>query len=163
MVVYHRRSGGQSQFSALQDLAPDSERIRVVLEHIRGNLGAALTVEHLADVACVSPRQFLRSFKAETGETPAKAVERIRAEAARARTSRRAPTVSTASRDGQALPTANGCGGPSCVSTASRRRRCGAWPGKDKKRALFLSLMTPARKARHPAGTACKTKMGIEL
>ena len=55
MVVYHRRSGGQSQFSALQDLAPDSERMRAVLEHIRGNLGAALTVEHLAEVACVSP------------------------------------------------------------------------------------------------------------
>ena len=85
MVVYHRRSGGQSQFSALQDLAPDSERMRAVLEHIRANLGAALTVEHLAEVACVSPRQLLRSFKAETGETPAKAVERIRAEAARAR------------------------------------------------------------------------------
>ncbi|MCV6905584.1 MAG: DJ-1/PfpI family protein [Achromobacter xylosoxidans] len=83
MVVYHRRSGGQSQFSALQDLAPDSERMRAVLEHIRGNLGAALTVEQLAEVACVSPRQFLRSFKAETGETPAKAVERIRAETAR--------------------------------------------------------------------------------
>ncbi|MBB1626717.1 GlxA family transcriptional regulator [Achromobacter sp. UMC71] len=83
MVVYHRRSGGQSQFSALQDLAPDSERMRAVLEHIRANLGAALTVEQLAEVACVSPRQFLRSFKAETGETPAKAVERIRAEAAR--------------------------------------------------------------------------------
>lgn len=84
MVVYHRRSGGQSQFSALQDLAPDSERMRTVLEHIRANLGAALTVERLAEVACVSPRQFLRSFKADTGETPAKAVERIRAEAARA-------------------------------------------------------------------------------
>ncbi len=83
MVVYHRRSGGQSQFSALQDLAPDSERMRAVLEHIRANLGAALSVEQLAEVACVSPRQFLRSFKAETGETPAKAVERIRAEAAR--------------------------------------------------------------------------------
>ena len=162
MVVYHRRSGGQSQFSALQDLAPDSERIRVVLEHIRGNLGAALTVEHLADVACVSPRQFLRSFKAETGETPAKAVERIRAEAARAHLEAGADSIDSVARR-QALPTANGCGGPSCVSTASRRRRCGAWPGKDKKRALFLSLMTPARKARHPAGTACKTKMGIEL
>lgn len=83
MVVYHRRSGGQSQFSALQDLAPDSERMRAVLEHIRAHLGATLSVEQLAEVACVSPRQFLRSFKAETGETPAKAVERIRAEAAR--------------------------------------------------------------------------------
>ena len=98
MVVYHRRSGGQSQFSALQDLAPDSERIRVVLEHIRGNLGAALTVEHLADVACVSPRQFLRSFKAETGETPAKAVERIRAEAARAHLEAGADSIDSVAR-----------------------------------------------------------------
>lgn len=98
MVVYHRRSGGQSQFSALQDLAPDSERIRAVLEHIRGNLGAALTVEHLADVACVSPRQFLRSFKAETGETPAKAVERIRAEAARAHLEAGADSIDSVAR-----------------------------------------------------------------
>lgn len=98
MVVYHRRSGGQSQFSVLQDLAPDSERIRAVLEHIRGNLRATLTVEHLAGVACVSPRQFLRSFKAETGETPAKAVERIRAEAARAHLEAGADSIDSVAR-----------------------------------------------------------------
>lgn len=98
MVVYHRRSGGQSQFSVLQDLAPDSERIRAVLEHIRGNLRATLTVEHLAEVACVSPRQFLRSFKAETGETPAKAVERIRAEAARAHLEAGADSIDSVAR-----------------------------------------------------------------
>lgn len=84
MVVYHRRTGGQSQFSALQDLAAQNDRMRKVLAHIREHLHTELNVDVLADVACLSPRQFLRSFKAETGETPAKAVERIRAEAARA-------------------------------------------------------------------------------
>jgi transcriptional regulator GlxA family with amidase domain len=84
MVVYHRRTGGQSQFSAVQDLAPQSERMRAVLAHIGENLTADLDIERLAGVACVSPRQFMRAFKAETGQTPAKAVERIRAEVARA-------------------------------------------------------------------------------
>ncbi|MFM9924573.1 GlxA family transcriptional regulator [Variovorax sp. H27-G14] len=84
MVVYHRRTGGQSQFSALQDLAPQSERMRAVLAYIGEHLTADLGIERLADVACVSPRQFMRAFKAETGQTPAKAVERIRAEVARA-------------------------------------------------------------------------------
>lgn len=84
MVVYHRRTGGQSQFSALQDLAPPSDRMRAVLAHIGEHLTADLSIERLADVACVSPRQFMRAFKSETGQTPAKAVERIRAEAARA-------------------------------------------------------------------------------
>lgn len=83
MVVYHRRTGGQSQFSALQDLAPQSERMRAVLAHIGENLTADLDIDRLAEVACVSPRQFMRTFKAETGQTPAKAVERIRAEVAR--------------------------------------------------------------------------------
>jgi transcriptional regulator GlxA family with amidase domain len=84
MVVYHRRTGGQSQFSALQDLAPQSERMRAVLAYIGEHLTADLSIERLAGVACVSPRQFMRAFKTETGQTPAKAVERVRAEAARA-------------------------------------------------------------------------------
>ena len=85
MVVYHRRAGGQSQFSSLLAMSPGSERMRAVLAHIREHLTAALTVDDLAAVACLSPRQFARAFRAETGQTPAKAVERIRAEAARLR------------------------------------------------------------------------------
>jgi len=83
LVVYYRRPGGQSQFSALADMEPQSERIRNVLAHIRHHLTDALTVETLASVACLSPRQFGRIFRAETGCTPAKAVERIRTEVAR--------------------------------------------------------------------------------
>jgi transcriptional regulator GlxA family with amidase domain len=45
----------------------------------------ALTVQHLADVACVSVRQFNRIFLNATGTTPAKAIERLRLDAARAR------------------------------------------------------------------------------
>lgn len=85
LVVYHRRPGGQSQFSALLDLDPASDRFRTVLAYAREHLGERLTTERLAEVACLSPRQFARAFAAETGETPAKAVERLRAEAARGR------------------------------------------------------------------------------
>src|ERR1041385_6133624 len=42
-----------------------------------------MTVERLADRAAMSPRHFARAFTAETGTTPAKAVERFRLEAAR--------------------------------------------------------------------------------
>jgi transcriptional regulator GlxA family with amidase domain len=51
--------------------------------HIRRNLRNPLSIEELAAVANLSPRQFSRAFLAETGQTPAKAVERLRLEAAR--------------------------------------------------------------------------------
>jgi transcriptional regulator GlxA family with amidase domain len=85
LVVYHRRPGGQSQFSTMLDLDPESDRIRAALAFAREHLHEKLPVERLAEIACLSPRQFGRAFLAETGETPAKAVERLRAEAARLR------------------------------------------------------------------------------
>ncbi|OWT80417.1 MULTISPECIES: GlxA family transcriptional regulator [unclassified Achromobacter] len=88
LVVYYRRPGGQSQFSAMADLEPESDRIRTVLAYMRDHLGETLSTEKLAAVACLSPRQFGRAFLAETGETPAKAVERLRVEVARPRVER---------------------------------------------------------------------------
>ncbi|HEU0229551.1 MAG TPA: GlxA family transcriptional regulator [Burkholderiaceae bacterium] len=85
LVVYYRRPGGQSQFSTLQALDPPSDRLRQALAYAREHLHEALPVERLAEVACLSPRQFTRTFVAETGVTPAKAIERLRAEAARSR------------------------------------------------------------------------------
>lgn len=84
MVVYHRRSGGQSQFSTLLDLEPKSDRMQGVLTYARRNLTNRLSVEELAEVAHLSPRQFSRAFQAETGHSPAKAIENLRLEAARA-------------------------------------------------------------------------------
>jgi len=82
-VVYHRRAGGQSQFSTLLELEPKSDRIQSALTYARRNLDTPLTVVQLAEAAHLSPRQFGRAFRAETGQTPAKAIENLRLEAAR--------------------------------------------------------------------------------
>jgi transcriptional regulator GlxA family with amidase domain len=50
-----------------------------------GAIGRFSRGEQLAEVACLSPRQFRRVFRAHTGETPAGAVERLRVEAAKPR------------------------------------------------------------------------------
>jgi len=84
LVVYYRRPGGQSQFSGLLELAPEGGRFSNLLEYIRSHLHETQSVEQLARRAAMSPRHFARAFRAETGITPAKAVERLRAEAARA-------------------------------------------------------------------------------
>jgi transcriptional regulator GlxA family with amidase domain len=83
LVVYHRRAGGQSQFSALLELEPKSDRIQSALAYARRNLDKPLTVGQLAAAAHLSPRQFSRAFRAETGQSPAKAIENLRVEAAR--------------------------------------------------------------------------------
>jgi transcriptional regulator GlxA family with amidase domain len=83
LVVYHRRSGGQSQFSTLLELEPKSDRIQRAMDYANRNLQRELSVETLAGAAGLSPRQFSRAFKVETGRSPAKAVENLRVEAAR--------------------------------------------------------------------------------
>jgi transcriptional regulator GlxA family with amidase domain len=83
MVIHYRRTGGQSQFSALSQLEPKSDRIQTALAFARQNLHTTLTVEKLAEAASLSPRQFTRAFAAEIGESPAKAIEKLRLEAAR--------------------------------------------------------------------------------
>jgi transcriptional regulator GlxA family with amidase domain len=83
LVVYHRRAGGQSQHSALLELEPKSDRIQSALDYAKRHLHTPLSVEDLADAAHLSPRQFSRTFRAETGQSPAKAVEHLRVEAAR--------------------------------------------------------------------------------
>jgi len=85
MVVHHRRLGGQSQFSAMLDMAPPAGGVRDALHYASEHLAEALTGDHLAEVACLSLRQFNRVFYKTTGTTPAKAIERLRMEVARAR------------------------------------------------------------------------------
>jgi transcriptional regulator GlxA family with amidase domain len=85
LVVYHRRPGGQSQFSALLETDRPGSRFSPLLAWARERLDERLPVERLADCAAMSPRHFARAFAAETGMTPAKAVERLRLEAARER------------------------------------------------------------------------------
>jgi transcriptional regulator GlxA family with amidase domain len=83
LVVYHRRAGGQSQFSTLLDLDAQSDRIQTALAYAKKNLSAPLSVGALAKAAYLSPRQFSRVLREETGRSPAQAIEQLRVESAR--------------------------------------------------------------------------------
>jgi transcriptional regulator GlxA family with amidase domain len=85
LVVYHRRHGGQSQFAASVDLAPKNDRIAAALGYARDHIAGELPVERLAEAAGMSLRQFSRIFRSQTGSTPARVVERLRADLARGR------------------------------------------------------------------------------
>lgn len=85
MVVYYRRPGGQSQFSALADLGGQQTPFAPLLEWIQCHLDQRLTVEVLAERCAMSPRNFSRAFVREIGVSPARAVERLRLEVARER------------------------------------------------------------------------------
>jgi transcriptional regulator GlxA family with amidase domain len=84
LVVERRRPGGQSQFSPLLDAQRPDGRFGALIDHVRLHLADDHGVEDLAARASMSPRHFARSFRAETGSTPAHTVERLRVEAARA-------------------------------------------------------------------------------
>jgi len=99
LVVYHRRIGGQSQFSAMLDMEPETDRVRRALHFAREHLHEPLPVERLAQSAHVGARQFSRLFLRETGETPAKAVERLRTEAAHAHVTGTAQSIETIARN----------------------------------------------------------------
>jgi transcriptional regulator GlxA family with amidase domain len=83
LVMGQRRHACAQQRSGLLDLAPKSDRVQKALTHARAHLRSPLTVEELAQAACLSPRQFGRVFLEETGCSPARAVEKLRLEAAR--------------------------------------------------------------------------------
>jgi len=93
LVVYYRRPGGQSQFSTLLELERADGRFAPLLDFMRSNLRARLSVDELAAQACMSPRNFARAFQGETGTSPARAVMRLRAETARAQIERGGSSV----------------------------------------------------------------------
>lgn len=83
LVVYRRRPGGQSQFSSLLEMEKPGGRFGSLLASARENLAAPLSVEAMAAQVAMSPRNFTRRFVEEVGTTPARAIERLRVEAAR--------------------------------------------------------------------------------
>jgi transcriptional regulator GlxA family with amidase domain len=84
LVVFARRPGGQAQFSAqLRAQVAHTPAIAELQRWLPDHLTDDLTVERLAERANQSPRSFARSFRAETGSTPAAHVEELRVEAAR--------------------------------------------------------------------------------
>jgi transcriptional regulator GlxA family with amidase domain len=83
LVVYYRRPGGQSQFSALLEMERANGRFAALLDYVRSHLQRRHSVADLAEHICMSPRNFSRAFRTETGMSPAKAIEQLRAETAR--------------------------------------------------------------------------------
>ncbi len=84
LVVYLKRPGGQSQFSApLNAQAQDHlGAFDSLHDWMAANLDGDLRVERMAERAGMSPRSFARRYAAETGATPAKVVETMRVEEA---------------------------------------------------------------------------------
>ena len=86
LVLYLRRPGGQSQFSAALSLQlTDRKPLRELEAWVLDNLHKPVTVPLLAQRVAMSPRNFARVFTKEMKTTPAKFVERLRVEAARRR------------------------------------------------------------------------------
>jgi len=86
LVLFLRRPGNQSQFSAtLLAQQPAREPLREIQRLIVEDVAGEHSVEALAARAHMSPRHLARTFRAETGVTPARYVERVRLEAARRR------------------------------------------------------------------------------
>jgi transcriptional regulator GlxA family with amidase domain len=84
LVLFLRRPGGQSQFSAAMASQPaEREPLREVQQWMSDNLDADLSVPALAERAHMSERNFARAFKREVGMTPATYVEALRVERAR--------------------------------------------------------------------------------
>lgn len=83
LVMFIKRSGGQSQFSApLSAQLKDSGKFGDLHAWIASNLRRHLTVECLAEQMRMSPRTFARTYTTRMGVTPGKTVESIRLEAA---------------------------------------------------------------------------------
>jgi transcriptional regulator GlxA family with amidase domain len=84
LVLFVKRPGGQSQFSAqLAAQSAEREPLRELQDWIAGNLDADLSVSALAARAHMSERNFARAFRTELGMTPAAYIEAARVEAAR--------------------------------------------------------------------------------
>jgi transcriptional regulator GlxA family with amidase domain len=83
LVMFLKRPGGQAQFSATLSLQAAEDRFGTLHGWISGNLAKDLSLPVLAQRAGMSERSFSRRYAAATGLTPARAVERLRVEAAR--------------------------------------------------------------------------------
>jgi transcriptional regulator GlxA family with amidase domain len=116
LVVYFRRSGGQSQFSSiLTAQSADSEPIRDLLTWLPNHLAEDLSVPGLAHRTHLSERQFRRVFKREVGTTPVDHVENLRVAAA-------CTLLETTSNPIREIARTCGFGTPETMNRAFRRR-----------------------------------------
>jgi transcriptional regulator GlxA family with amidase domain len=101
MVVFPRRPGGQSQFSAHTSLMEKTDRsdLRELRTWMMAHPEADLSVPALAERMSMSLRTFSRLFQNEFGETPGHFAERVRAEAARCKLEQTTLPIERIARD----------------------------------------------------------------
>jgi transcriptional regulator GlxA family with amidase domain len=101
LVLFVRRPGGQSQYSTLlaQQERIEDVRMRDLPVWVKGHLSRKLDVEDLANAAAMSPRTFIRQFKAQFNTTPARWVQSLRVEAAMQQLENRNTSLSKIARD----------------------------------------------------------------
>lgn len=81
LVMYLKRPGGQSQFStSLQAQSTEGQRLVPLLSWLADHYREPITVETMAERAAMSTRSLARIFVAETGDTPAYYLEKLRLE-----------------------------------------------------------------------------------
>lgn len=83
LVMFLKRPGGQAQFSAALSLQSTDDHFAGLHDWLAGHLAEGLPLKRLAAQARMSERTFLRRYRDATGLTPARAIERLRVEAAR--------------------------------------------------------------------------------
>ena len=127
LVLFLKRPGGQSQFSApLAGPAAARPALREIQEWIPAHLADDLSVAALAARAAMSPRNFARAFRRDLGVTPAAYVERLRVEHARSLLeSTAAPAKAIAAQCGFATPE---------TMRRAFRRQVGSSPGEYRNR-----------------------------
>jgi transcriptional regulator GlxA family with amidase domain len=101
LVVYLKRAGGQSQYSALlaAQAQSDSDMFSELEQWIAEHLKSDLRIEALAERVHMSPRNFARLYAKTRGRTPAKAVEAVRIDAARRRLEETTDRIATIAED----------------------------------------------------------------
>jgi transcriptional regulator GlxA family with amidase domain len=101
LVVFLKRPGGQAQFSAALSLQIADDKFSALHDWINDHLNEDLSLSVLASQAGMSERTFSRRYAETTGQTPARAIERLRVDAARRQLSdSRAPVKRIAQRCG---------------------------------------------------------------
>jgi transcriptional regulator GlxA family with amidase domain len=116
MVVFLRRPGGQSQFSAtLEAQTRETRSLGDLLPWLPDHLRHDLSVDSLARRAAMSARNFARLFKQELGKTPGKHIEDLRLEAARRQ-------LESTSRSTDEIAAACGLGSAEVLRRMFRRR-----------------------------------------
>jgi len=137
MVVFMKRAGGQSQFSApLTAQAREGGRFAELHAWMAANLHADLSVERLAEQANMGVRTFARTYVAQTGATPAAMVETMRLEAARRALEDTQQPIKT-------IASATGHGSEQNLRRVFLRR-LGTSPGEYRKRFSAASIPTPS-------------------